>query len=133
MARAVVLHAGIWLGLRLCPVPILRRVLAAKRPAVPARGRPPDTRELERITWAAGVASRVWPATGTCLSQALTAQVLLRRNGYPARLRIGVARREGERLQAHAWVESGGRVVMGGSESTLEHYTRLSAFEEKRL
>ena len=133
LTRAIVLHAGIRLGLRLLPVPILRRMLAEKGCAAPARERPSDLREVERITWAVGVASRVRPVTGTCLSQALAVQVLLGRKGYPARLRIGVARREGEGLQAHAWVEShDGRIVMGGTEASLTPYTPLPVFEGKR-
>src|SRR5688572_13911854 len=46
----------------------------------------------------------------TCLPRALALQALLRRNGIPAELRIGV-RREGGALQAHAWVEEAGSPV----------------------
>jgi len=62
-----------------------------------------------------------------CLARALATQVLLRHS--PAHLCIGVARRKGQ-LQAHAWVESQGRIVSGGLRD-LWRYTRLPSLEEK--
>lgn len=47
-----------------------------------------------------------------CLSEALTAWVLLTRAGSAPALRIGVV--NAERFQAHAWVECNGEVVVGG-------------------
>jgi hypothetical protein len=52
---------------------------------------------------------------------------MLSRYGYPASVRIGVTRSETGQLQAHAWVESKGRVVFGGSEASVKHYTVLTA------
>jgi hypothetical protein len=72
-------------------------------------------------------ASRRTPGLKTCLAQALAAQVLLTRRGYPALLRIGVAKGERQQLQAHAWVESEGKIVIGGSE--LERYTPLAVLK----
>ena len=49
----------------------------------------------------------------TCLTpQALAAQLLLARAGYPSSLRMGARRRDGV-LEAHAWLEDGERVVYG--------------------
>jgi hypothetical protein len=80
---------------------------------------------LDRVVWAVTVASRYTPAA-TCLTQALATKVLLSRNGYHAVVRIGVARSEAGEFQAHAWVESDGSVVIGGSESSLKRYTALA-------
>jgi Transglutaminase-like superfamily len=80
---------------------------------------------LDRVVWAVMVASRYTPAA-TCLTQALATKVLLSRNGYHAVVRIGVARSEAGEFQAHAWVESNGSVVIGGSESSLKRYTPLA-------
>lgn len=55
------------------------------------------------------------PGLGNCLVQALTGRILLQRRGIPSDLRIGVAKKNGERLDAHAWLECGGAVVLGGS------------------
>ena len=54
---------------------------------------------------------RVVPGSN-CLSEGLTAWVLLTRAGRQPMLRVGVAK--GRRLQAHAWVECDGAVVVGG-------------------
>ncbi len=50
----------------------------------------------------------------SCLVQALVAEALLARYGYPARIWAGVAKGPEGALQAHAWVECEGRIVCGG-------------------
>jgi hypothetical protein len=55
--------------------------------------------------------------------------VLLARHGHPALVRIGVVRGEGGGVQAHAWVESEGAVVIGGAE--LDRYTPLAGLEKE--
>jgi len=53
----------------------------------------------------------------TCLTQALAGQVLLTRYGYPTAVHVGVTKEEGkETFEAHAWLESNGKVVIGESE-----------------
>jgi hypothetical protein len=69
------------------------------------------------IAWAVRVASSYVPKA-TCLVQALAAEWILARCGYASRLHIGVARAEpsgGRGLDAHAWLECGGRVLLGGA------------------
>jgi Transglutaminase-like superfamily len=79
---------------------------------------------LQDVVWAVSRVSRAIPGA-TCLTQALAAQLLLSRRGLPSRLRIGVARGSGPALRAHAWLESDGVIVIGGSG--VEAYTPLSA------
>lgn len=76
----------------------------------------------EQIAWAVTAASHLVPKA-TCLPQALAARALLHASGHKSILRIGVAKGEDGSLQAHAWVESSGKVVIGGSE--LDRYTML--------
>lgn len=83
----------------------------------------------DRIAWAVTAASR-YVIKATCLIRALTLQVLLQKQGYDATLRIGVIRNEESLLQAHAWVESQGKILMGGSE--LGNYTTLIGMEEMK-
>jgi hypothetical protein len=67
------------------------------------------------IAWAVAAVSSYVP-NATCLVQALAAESLLARAGYPSRLHLGVARAEppGRRtLDAHAWLECGGHVLLG--------------------
>jgi hypothetical protein len=59
---------------------------------------------------------------GTCLTNALAAQALLARYGYPATLRIGASRQDGG-FSAHAWVERNGQVVIGGPASVVAQYS----------
>jgi hypothetical protein len=63
----------------------------------------------------------------------MSAQALLHRYGHPAELRIGVRWVDGNRseIEAHAWVESEGEVVVGDDEP-LSEYVRLPAFDEAR-
>src|SRR5688500_2317870 len=48
---------------------------------------------------------------------AVAAGVMLGRRGVPASLRFGATRDGGGRFVAHAWVESAGRIVIGGATS----------------
>jgi hypothetical protein len=57
--------------------------------------------------------TRCVPVVGTCLTQALATQILLGWRGHPTHLRIGVAYSETGQLQAHAWIESDGQIVVG--------------------
>ncbi len=56
------------------------------------------------------VASRRGLVRGNCLSRSIALCWLLRRRGIPAQLRIG-ARKLGDQLEAHAWVEAAGRAI----------------------
>ena len=77
----------------------------------------------ERIAWAiTAVGSRLWGTT--CLVEALAADVMLRRHGHASTLKLGV-RRGAATVDAHAWVECGGSVVVGAG-SPLEEYSVLS-------
>jgi hypothetical protein len=46
---------------------------------------------------------------------------LLAHHGDPAVIRIGVAKNKNGQLEAHAWVESRGRVVIGGSRELFRY------------
>jgi hypothetical protein len=66
-----------------------------------------------RIGWAtAAVARRVAPPR-SCLAQALTAQVMLGARGRAATIRFGAKRERAAPLDAHAWLECDGAVLVG--------------------
>jgi hypothetical protein len=67
-----------------------------------------------RVVWAVSAAARYIPKA-SCLTQALAAETLLRVYGHPATIHIGVAKNGSNSLEAHAWVESRGEIVLGGS------------------
>lgn len=56
----------------------------------------------------------------------MAARVLLERDSHPSALRIGVKGRGS--FEAHAWVESGGKVVIG--DVGLEDYSPIASFGE---
>ncbi len=119
LVKAALLLGSTRLGLKLLPFRVLRRLVESlSRPSM--RLAATDRFSTARIVWGVELVSRYVPAT--CLSRALSAQVLLARRGYPVLLHFGAVK-EGERLLAHAWLESAGQVVIGGY--TLEPYTPL--------
>ncbi len=119
LVRSVVLVGAARLALWALPFNVVRRLLSR-----PARRSSASYATTERIGWAISVAKRFVP-NGNCLPQALAAESLLRRSGHPVELRIGVAKTDQGRLEAHAWVESGGRLVVGDLTQGLDTYTPL--------
>jgi hypothetical protein len=93
-------------------------------------GKPPGPwRDLDRSTirlaaWAVEAASRRVPGA-SCLTQGMAMQVLLGRLGQRSELRLGVARKLGGQLEAHAWVETQGLVVIGGAVEGFHRFARL--------
>jgi len=71
----------------------------------------PDADFARAVRRAVDRAARTVPGSD-CLPRALTAEVMLRRAGRPARVSIGVAS-DGRLLSAHAWTESAGLMVTG--------------------
>lgn len=127
LVNSAFLLAMIRLGLLVFRFQTLRCLLA-RMTQVPVKSMV-DRFSIDKVVWAVGVASRYVPAT--CLTQALAAQILLNRRGYSARLCIGVAKNKETQLEAHAWVESQGRVVIGGL-AELSRYTPLLPLEGGR-
>jgi hypothetical protein len=124
----VVVRAGLWL----LPFARLRGLLDTW---VPHTGPTPVRPSATEIASAVVALGRRVPGT-TCLVEALTADLLLRRYGYPSEVRIGV-RRSAERppglppLAAHAWVECGATVIVGALP-TLGEYAVLDSLQEPR-
>ncbi len=129
LLRAVVLLLAIRLGLWMLSFQNLRGILERLKQQTTAF-HTADSSLPDRIAWAVAVASHYVPGTSTCLAQALAAQVLLRAEGYPAHLTLGVAGGKETPLEAHAWVESQGKIVVGGAAH--ERYHVLSTLDEER-
>lgn len=128
LIETALLLEAIKLSMRLLQFRTLRRLLVRVTDAASAKPQYIDHLPVERVAWAVEATSRHTPGAKTCLTQALATQVLLARRGHPALLRIGVAKGEQKQFQAHAWVESEGKVVIGGSEPG--RYTPLAGLEE---
>lgn len=78
----------------------------------------------ERLAWLVRVSAAQVPAA-SCLTQAMAAQVLLRRYGYACELRIGVACGIAGKLDAHAWIEYEGHILLGGPAAHIARFTPL--------
>ncbi len=119
------------LGLWLLPFQTLRRVIAKiSQPSPQAQG--VNQTNLSKIVGAVNLSSRYMPGGVKCLARALTTQVLMSRYGYSPQLRIGVAKGEGGKLEAHAWVENQGQVVIGYLRD-LSRFTPLPSFKGGKL
>jgi hypothetical protein len=86
------------------------------------------TDSVRKIIWAVEISSRWMPGGAKCLARALTTQVLLNQCGYTPNLRIGVAKSVNGTLEAHAWIEYQGHVVMGNLRD-LSRFIPLPSLE----
>jgi hypothetical protein len=115
LARCLLVVAAIRLGLTLFSYNHVRRIvtrLDASRPA--------SIGELRRVAWGVAAAARLVPHAG-CLTQALSGQYILARQGNASKIRIGIERETGTQLKAHAWLMSGNHIVLGGSIDRFTH------------
>jgi hypothetical protein len=118
-------EAFIWLsmvkiGLFLLPFKSMRRLIETRLRPESGKG---DAAYIDQVVWAVQTASHYVPTGATCLTQALTVQMLLGRRGYPTQLHIGVTQDDSGQLKGHAWVEREGQVLIGGTE--LAGFTKL--------
>jgi Transglutaminase-like superfamily len=65
-----------------------------------------------------------WHAS--CLTQALAGWIMLTRHGVESRVQIGVSSPARHGFRAHAWLETGGRVILGDDEP---HSLELNEFQ----
>jgi len=127
LIKAVLLVGAVRLGLWLLPFRVLRRMLEIPKRKTAEFQKTNPAASLDRFIWAVKVASQYVPAA-TCLTQAFATQTLLTRNGHPADLRIGVLKTQEGQLEAHAWVESNGKIVIGNLPD-LARYNELPSFQ----
>jgi transglutaminase superfamily protein len=114
--RSLVVEAAMLLlfvraGLRVCSYTRLHRalgLLASRATGATVASEPghPD------VAWAVTAAGRRLPFKTTCLIEALATDTMLRRRHHESRLCFGVRVNE-SRLDAHAWVECEGDLVIG--------------------
>ena len=90
----------------------------------PCDPRPVDSARIRGLCRAITAIGARSPFAASCLEQGVALVMLLSIAGIPANLVVGVARAESA-FRAHAWVECGGVVVLGGSRS--QGFTQLHA------
>jgi hypothetical protein len=115
LLKALLFVWGVTCGLRILP---FRTMLNLIKWAPNKRG--PVSFPLNQLLEVMDTAGRHVPRA-TCLVRAIAGQAFLARYGHQTDLRIGVLRdRSEKRVKAHAWLESQGLVLLGG---TVGHYT----------
>lgn len=113
------------LGLWLLPLPQLQRFLHRLADATVTA--PAHSDYAGRAARAVRRASRLVPGA-TSLTQALATMTLLRRRGLVGRLQLGPYPGRGT-SSSYAWVEFGGRVIIGATTPALPSLTPLSALK----
>jgi hypothetical protein len=112
LLRALLAVCVFRVGLTVLPFRWVERLAARPRARTNGGARP----SVDQLAWAVSAASRRIPRA-TCLTQALALQSLLIGEGHEPTLRLGVAKTPVGDLEAHAWLEHGGRIVIGGPQS----------------
>ena len=115
LAHCLLVVAVVRLGLTLFSYNRLRRMVTQLDAPHEA-----DIGNLRRVAWGVAAAARLVPYA-SCLTQALSGQYILARQGNASKIRIGIERDTGAQLKAHAWLVSGNHIVLGGSISGFAH------------
>lgn len=115
LAHCLLVVAAVRLGLTLFSYNRLRRrVTQLDAPHEAGIG------DLRRVAWGVAAAARLVPYA-SCLTQAISGQYILARQGNASKIRIGIERDTGTQLKAHAWLMSGNHIVLGGSINGFAH------------
>ena len=105
LSLIMVVRVGLWI----LPFNLLEKWLSG---AAPDPGRTSDWSTIKLIVRSVRLCSRFVPYA-TCLTQALATRVLLRIDGQPSDLKIGVEKDRNKKFEAHAWIEVDGKIVIG--------------------
>jgi hypothetical protein len=130
--RRLVLEAAVWLCLARAAVMTLpfRRIASIL-------GRPKgglvtedETSALQahRVAWAVRRTSCYTPWLSNCLAKAIAGRCMLRRRRIASTLYFGMIKGSDGELAAHAWLQSGGITLSGGSN--LERYAIVAKFTD---
>jgi hypothetical protein len=130
LLNTLVLLAAIRLGLWLLPFKTLLGLLP-RLSQITFTPNLSHSALLNKVVWAIDVSSRYMPGGVKCLARALTAKVLLDRLEHSPELRIGVAKDNQGTLEAHAWIEYQGQIVMGNLKD-LSRFVPLPTFSGVR-
>lgn len=134
--RLLLVEALIWLAVAraaILSVPFrhLAPLLGSAR-SDPARDLPPgEAAYALQIGWSVRAAARRTPWDSNCLAQAIAAKMMLRRQGIPSTLYLGVVRPvHADALGAHAWLRCGSHILTG--ERGHGRYAVVASFTDRR-
>ena len=121
LLEAAVLFAGVRAALLVVPFRTLRHVHGRVSRGAARTGDDPRS-----VGWAVQAVALRLSSRPSCLLQALVADFMLRRRGFESTILFGVRRPQRQGLDAHAWVECDGHVVVGALDE-LGDYHRLAS------
>jgi hypothetical protein len=132
----LLVESALWLvsikfGLHIFRFQTLREILSIASLMRRFSGEPAQD-SLERVVWSIEKSSCYLPRSINCLPRALAAQVMLTQRGHDVEVIIGARRNQQRRLNAHAWVEHQGKVIIGNMKD-LSQYSPLKNAEVYEL
>ena len=86
-----------------------------------------DPDAAEEVIWSVKRAAKIVPFA-SCLTQAMASQIMLARRNYPSVLHVGARRAEDGTFTAHAWLEGGGMLLIGGTRAYLAAFVQLAQY-----
>ncbi|MFT3926106.1 MAG: lasso peptide biosynthesis B2 protein [Myxococcales bacterium] len=92
----------------------------------------PSAPRLSELAWAVNGVGARFPERLNCLPRALATRWMMQRRGWSSSLEIGVARDAQGNLEAHAWIEHEGQVVIG-LVPNLERFQKLPEVAAQHL
>jgi hypothetical protein len=126
LCKATLVMAMVRLTLGVLPFAVVHRLFTCVGVKTTQRVAP-EASAVQQMIWSVKVAGRYLPRV-TCLVEAYTLHYLLSRQGVNTRVRIGVMHSQKKQLEAHAWVEHEG-VVLIGALPNFHDYTALPTLE----
>lgn len=128
VTKAWMWFGAIEVGLSCMPIQNLLRIIQRQTKLRTSTRKKEEEKEPqrpspERVAYCVGLAARTNVFDSTCLKKALVLYALLTRQGFDAQLLIGAAKATKGQLDAHAWLECQGKVLMG--DPSHGHYATL--------
>lgn len=128
VTKAWMWFAAIEIGLSCVPIQNLLRLIQGQAKLRTStreqeERRKPQRPTPERVAYCVGLAARMHVLDSTCLKKAVVLYALLTRQGFDPQLLIGAAKATKGQLDAHAWLECQGKVLMG--DPSPGHYATL--------
>ncbi|MDI6644200.1 MAG: lasso peptide biosynthesis B2 protein [Methanobacteriaceae archaeon] len=93
----------------------------ARSPKIKAKN---NNIKAEHVSWAVNAVSIYLPGS-TCLTRALTGYQLLADMNYESQVKIGVGRDSQGEFEAHAWLETDNKIIIGKSEKEYRYLLDL--------
>lgn len=115
LTRALLIVCAVRIGLSVLPYAVFRARLDRFACSKCAAGEGTNPSVVRRVVQAVDTIAERVPRAG-CLVRAYAAYAMLRRRGYCSDVRFGVRKSSDGALEAHAWLEWGGRVILGGQQ-----------------